>query len=122
MPATYTEITYGEMRELLKAERGWVELKNNIESTKEYVFTRDLETLPGVQIKVYSSIPRHSERARGCGQDAIRVCAIRKVGDKWQGLVKSQRVHRTQNWHDNLMARIQTVFETAKQRVSWDNK
>jgi len=100
MPAIYTAITYGEMREVLKVERGWVELKNHAESTKEYVFTRDLETLPGVQIKVYSSIPRYSERARGCGQDAIRVCAIRLVDGKWQGLVKSQRVHRTQNRRD----------------------
>lgn len=119
MPATYTPITLDEMRSLLQEGRGWKMLNDG---HQEYIFARDIVTLPGVQIKVYSSVPLHGASARACGQDAIRVCAIRKVNNEWKGLVKAQRVHRTQNWRDNLMTRIQTVFETAKQRVSWDNK
>jgi len=121
MPAVYTPITIDDMRDTLKLERGWVEVSQG-DNSNEYVFTRDIVTLPGVQIKVYSSIPLHRMSSRACGQDAIRVCAIRKVDGVWKGLVKTQRVHRTQNWRDNLLTRIQTVFETCKERVSWDKK
>lgn len=115
MPATYTPITLDQMRETLKEANGWTMQSDRA----EYVFIRDVVTIPGVQIKVYSSVRRADAHSRGAGQDAIRVCAIRKVGDQWQGMVKSSRVHRTQGWRENLMARIQTVFDTCKERASW---
>lgn len=119
MPALYTPLTLEELRDTLKKERGWVEVAQG-DNSNEYVFTRDLVTLPGVQIKVYSSI-RIFGVSRSCGEDAIRVCAIRLIEGKWHGVVRSQRVHRTQNWRDNLKTRIQTVFETCKERASWTN-
>lgn len=117
MPATYTRITLDDMRATLKAERGWSE-DNASHSGGEIVFLRNLTTLPGVQIKVYTSIKPSTEGSRDCGKDAIRVCAIRKVNGAWRGLVASARVNRTQNWRDNLMARIEEVFSLCKERVS----
>lgn len=118
MPAVYTPLTLEEMRDTLKKERGWTEVSQG-DNSNEYVFIRDLTTIPGAQIKVYSSVPLRRDSSRSCGEDAIRVCAIRLVEGKWQGMVKSQRVHRTQNWRDNLMTRIQTVFEACKERNTW---
>lgn len=115
MPS-YTPITLDDMRATLKAERGWVE-DNACHSGGEIVFRRDLTSLPGVQIKVYTSIKPSTEGSRDCGKDAIRVCAIRNVKGAWRGLVSSARVNRTQGWRDNLMERIQSVFEICKERV-----
>lgn len=118
MPATYTRITLDDMRATLKAERGWKEDTDFEYGTpREYVFTRDLTTLPGFRIKVYTSISKSNAHSRDKGRDAIRVVAIRKVGNEWRGLAKASRVHRTQNWRDNLMARIEQVFSLCKERV-----
>jgi hypothetical protein len=45
-------------------------------------------------IKVYSSIQYGRSKARGVGQDAIRVVALRFRG-QWIGIWKSKRIHRT---------------------------
>lgn len=120
MPATYTPITLDQMRETLKEVNGWKELTAfEYGVPSEYVFVRDLVSIPGFQIKVYTSISKGTAHGRTKGRDAIRVCALRKEGNEWRGVAKATRVHRTQGWRDNLMARIQTVFEICKERASW---
>jgi hypothetical protein len=119
MPAIYTPVTITEMRDTLTKERGWVEGNANQLGTGEITFCRDLTSIPGAQIKVFSSIAAHKDYARGNGQDAIRVVCIRKVGAKWHGMVKTHRVHRTQNWRGNLMNRIDEVFKIAIERAHY---
>lgn len=54
-------------------------------------------------VRVYSSISDGAHSARGCGQDAIRVVALRRVVNignwrrpyDWRGVAKTKRVHRT---------------------------
>jgi len=46
-------------------------------------------------IKVYSSIRRGADEARGCGKDAIRVVALLTTPNKVYPIFKSARVYRT---------------------------
>ena len=47
-------------------------------------------------VKVYSSVRRGAGDARGVGEDAIRVVALRYKGERgWVGIWKSKRIFRT---------------------------
>lgn len=54
-------------------------------------------------VRIYSSISDGACSVRGCGEDAIRVVALRRIvrfGDwrrpwEWQGVAKTKRIHRT---------------------------
>ncbi len=111
MPATFTPVTDAEMRATLTTAHGWTE------DTKtpgyEIVLVRQLVSLPGAVIKVYTSLSRDGGVCRSVGSDAIRVCAVDLRG-AGKGLVKSARVHRTQGWRENLLKRVHEVFEAAR--------
>lgn len=61
----------------------------------ELVFYREHDREPGLRVKVYSSLTPMASRARGCGQDAIRVVAVYEKGDANFAIYKSPRVYRT---------------------------
>lgn len=117
MAATYQTISKTQMKEALSAmapaltahSKGW---KLSTKPCKELVYDLPLTAFPGVVVRVYTSIDRASGMSRPSGGDAIRVCAVDlshrndkgvKVG---RGVIKTKRVHRTQNWTKNLTKRI----------------
>lgn len=52
---------------------------------------------PHYMVKIYTTIPAGRANARGCGEDAIRVVAVRydRFNGKWVGLYKATKVLRT---------------------------
>ena len=115
---TFTEITLAEMQEHLRESKGWVITDTNC---NEYVFDYSVNSNPNVIIRVYSSIHKNSDTARGVGQDAIRTMALLKISDgppiQVRGLVASLRTNRTTNWRINLKARIVEVIALALRRA-----
>lgn len=120
MPAIYTPITLQEMRATLTEANLWKESTTRPGGAGEYVYERELVTVPGVVIKVFSSISDAAGGSRDAGLDAIRICAIQKMPNGGtRGLVKSVSVKRTQNWRTTLLERIKEIYQTAKERASW---
>jgi hypothetical protein len=106
----YTEITEEQMSDLLKEDKGW--MKAIQAGTKEVVYQWDLKAVPGVVIKVYSSIKNGV--GRGKGKDAIRVCAVNTVTNR--GWIKATHVKRVEGWRTNLQKRVLTVIDESKAR------
>lgn len=114
MASTYVQVTIEQMREKLKATKGWTEKVIG----NEIVFDFPIKSQPGVVIRVFSSIKAFDHQAglgRGKGKDAIRVCAFNQKTER--GILKSKRVYRTTNWRDNLEKKVFSAFEylTGKQ-------
>ena len=107
MAATYTPVSLAEMVELLSPAKGWNEV--TLDRVQEHVLDwrvhRFAET---VVVRVYTSVRISDDAGRGCGKDAIRVCAVNLDTDR--GLVKAKRVHRVENWRINLRKRIESVI------------
>ena len=117
MAPRFVQIQLSEMKELFKAEKGWIFLDPSSNSNiKEYVFDLELKKHPGVFVRVFSSISVHTDSVRKCGEDAIRVCAFDTK--KKRGLVKSLRTNRTKNWRINLKNRVVEVLKLTKERVN----
>ena len=110
MAATYQQIELADVQDVLKAAKGW----KPYNSHKEYVYDWAVPSLNGVVIRVYTSVSKLNGQGRRCGGDAIRVCAVNTLTNR--GLVKSRRVHRTQNWRDNLKSRVFEAIELSKER------
>ena len=63
---------------------------------RELVYERPHAGDPNFIVLVYTSVRGGSQRARGKGRDAIRVCAIRILpSGHIRGVAKLPRVHRT---------------------------
>jgi hypothetical protein len=107
MAATYTPISWSELREVLKADK-WSE----VDGYRERVLDFPIKDT-GCVVRVYTSIAKHNDSSRGKGKDAIRVCAVNLKTQR--GMVKSRRVHRTQNWRDNLKKRILETLNIARE-------
>lgn len=107
----YCNIPIEAMRDFLKIEKGWVERVQN----QEIVFDRPLNKYPFIVVKVYTGIRKGDGQSRGCGQDAIRVCAVNINTNA--GWIKSARVYRVEGWRDNLKERVLEVIQQAKERV-----
>jgi hypothetical protein len=67
----------------------------NPASHGEEIYERAHKVDARYTIKVYSSIQRGANGARGCGADAIRVVALFTPRDKSYPIFKSKRVYRT---------------------------
>lgn len=84
----------------------------------EVVYTRQSKTNPLLRIAVYSSVTEGSMKARGCGEDAIRVVLLGTVsGDKTWCLRKTTRIHRTGSVAkvlERILDRIMEAAEAAK--------
>lgn len=115
MTATYCPITLDEMKRVLRAEQGWTEI-TPFAHCKEHVFQWALTESPDTLILVYSSIEKATGVSRKVGGDAIRVCAVKKVGETTKGWIKSTRVHRVDGWAVNLRDRCVEVIHEARAR------
>jgi len=100
----YCIITELEMDALLKHDKGWVKsVKGN-----EYVYGYKTKKNPNITVYVYSSISPNGI-SRGCGSDAIRVCAVNTVTNK--GIIKSKRINRVPGWDVRLQAKVMDVIK-----------
>ena len=110
MAARYTNVYLSQFDAMLKERNGW---GREVQSgSREFVYSQEIRGIRGAVLMVYSSIHEATERGRGRGHDAIRVCVVKNG----EGFIKSKRVHRTQNWRDNLWKRIKTTTEEAYKR------
>lgn len=107
MSATYCTVTESEMDTVLKAEKGWKKTYQN--GTEELVYTFNPPSRPHLQFKVYSSIKKNTAVSRGCGQDAIRICAVNVVTNK--GVRKTGRINRVPNWEIRLQERVTEMIK-----------
>lgn len=107
----YKNISLQEMRDFLKIEKGW----NESVQGKEVVFSYNLKSFPFIVIKVYSGIKMETGISRGCGQDAIRVCAVNTKTN--QGWISTARVYRVEGWMENLHKRVLDCIDAAKIRL-----
>ncbi len=98
-----------DFRELLKAEKGWVE---SVGFGNEYVFTYTLKQSPHIVIKVWSSVHNltgmklgeYKAIAANRGGDSIKVCVVDIKADK--GLRKTPHINRTAGWNDRVKERV----------------
>lgn len=109
----YTPISLPEMRDVLRAQNGWVEIPPSTllaqsPQVREYVFEFPF-TKVGSVVKVYTSIALTTGMTRSVGADAIRVCVPNWVSSE-------QRVHRVAGWHENLKTRVREVMKEAVAR------
>jgi predicted protein tyrosine phosphatase len=108
----YTNISLDQMRDFLKPDKGW---KLNNTQHKEVVFDFNIPSKPFLLVRVYSGIKSDTQISRGCGKDAIRVCAVNLARNK--GWIKAKRVHRVEGWKENLKNRVLLVIDEAKKRL-----
>ncbi len=101
----YTEITEKEFEYVLshlgKSGYDWKKLEEP--NAKENVY---MVSINDIHLKVFSSIVGGTSRE--IGTDAIRVVGWDMVSDRPMSASEG-RVNRTDNWAENLKARIQTV-------------
>lgn len=121
MAAHYTNVTLAQMQAALKASKGWKAVKPEVH---EHVFGWKVPHWPGVFVLVYTGIDKEGGKSRAKGKDAIRVCAVDVVNDR--GVIKTKRVHRTQNWEANMQKRVLAcvkhageVMERRKDKGEW---
>ena len=120
MAARYVPTTLSDFQALLTPEKGWV---LNSQGHEHVFLFRLKHTRPLLLIKVYSGVSTNSQQGRGCGKDAIRVCAVKtNTPDTEEGIgyVKAERVYRTKNWRDNLKERVLCTIDEAKNREAWE--
>lgn len=99
MGAKFQYITAGDMDYFMDA-LGFEEVE--IEGVKEAVYEQPYADR--AKIRVYSTISGYSNRE--VGSDAIRVVCTYD-GDVFH---TETRVHRTQNWRKNMLARIDNIW------------
>lgn len=103
---SYCIITELEMDALFKPDKGW---------SKDYTSQQELIYIKNVghkQIKVYSSLSKHSGLSAKCGADAIRVCCVNTLTNK--GIIKTRRINRVPNWEVRLKERVLEVWNQIK--------
>jgi hypothetical protein len=115
MSKTYVTVTELEFDSVFPANKNW--RKEESGGTKEIVYLKNLRNNPDICVKVYSSIKKDNGIGRGCGKDAIRVCAVNTRLNR--GLIKSSRVYRVAGWQDRVRARVLEVWNTAKTRANF---
>jgi hypothetical protein len=116
MAATAVQITLSEMQQFLRAERGWNPAHITFRCEEHVLDFVPLDQHPKVVVRVYTSILKHTGVSRQVGGDAIRVCAVDLQSGR--GLIASQRVHRVENWRENLRARIEQVISDLQARLA----
>lgn len=116
MPATYTKISDAEMHEHL-VHLGFEKI--DLPGTYEKVYAKRVDVYGlMLSLRVYTTIEQGSG-SRKVGKDAIRCELVwRAVKDTPQGdepyvfvVGRSVRVHRTQNWKNNLGKRVEKWLE-----------
>jgi predicted ATP-grasp superfamily ATP-dependent carboligase len=110
MSKSFTLVHENEFDTLLKSEKGWK--KETSPFTKELVYVCHIPWNDDIVVKVYSSVKQNDSLGRGCGQDAIRVCAVNLKTHK--GLRKSRRVNRVPGWQHRLKERVVEIWKDLK--------
>ena len=111
---SYVEISLEEMDEVLSEEKGW-ERGNGNGRAREFIYEWSYDAHP-VKIVVFSSIHVVTHVSRGCGRDAIRVCAVNYETKK--GILKSTRIKRTPGWDVRLRDAVVDVLNRAVLRLA----
>jgi len=115
--ATYVPVSLDEMDKVIR--RGFRALRPRVEKSswgEILYFLTPEDDEPENVIRIQTSIFDGSQ-ARGEGEDSIRITIV-NTKTKKPIAGKMQRVHRTQNWKDNLRSRIEDAveeFETLKE-------
>ena len=104
---SYCTILESEFDAIFKAEKNWVKELSGM--AKEVVYTKSLKSKPWIQIRIYSTIHKNDGVSRGCGKDAIRVCAINTNTNR--GVLKGKRINRVPGWNSRLENRVKEVWE-----------
>lgn len=107
-----TQITIDEMRQFLKAEKGWYEPEPH--PGFEHVFEVKVPFYPNAVIKVLTSINKHNGLSRKVGGDAIRVFAVDLKAKK--GLHKTIKVLRVKGWKNNLQKAVVSIWRDLRER------
>lgn len=110
MAARYVEIQESEFDAIFQSEKNWKKTFSG--NAREIVYEKALLSKPHILIKVYSSIHQSNGISRGCGQDAIRVCAINT--NTGRGVRKSNRINRVPGWQERLTKRVVDIWEELK--------
>lgn len=120
MAATFTPITINEMDEFLK--RAFRALKPKPWEVVRGEATRMLSLSDTVGIIVYTSVSASGTEGAGLGMDAIRIGLYNKKKNRPLKRGKMPIVKRTQNWRDNVRARIEdSMEEYDHQEGYWEN-
>lgn len=90
MATRYVEVSSQAIENLLSS-KGFVRTVQNREVV--YVFTHKAD--PCVKVKVYTSLRDGASVARGCGEDAIRICTVFEGNGKSFGIGKFPKILRT---------------------------
>jgi len=91
MGTRYVEVPAAAIRERLAA----AEFRRVTTDGSEETYVREHHRDPRYVVKIYSSIPCHQSKVRGCGADAIRVVALLVTPNRTYPIFKSARVYRT---------------------------
>lgn len=92
------------------------------ETRTEVVYVFNHKVNKNIQIKVYTSIKIGNQAARGCGKDAIRVCAVFNNGKKSFGIAKLPRVYRTGSVDKVLDRMLERMREAYSVSTDWAKK
>jgi Family of unknown function (DUF6011) len=116
MAATAVQITLSEFTAFLRPERGWSPVQVHFRCDEHVFDWVPFEEHPKMVVRVYSSISKHTNVSRQVGGDAIRVCAVDLASNR--GMIAAQRVHRVENWRENLKARVLQVRDDLGARLA----
>jgi hypothetical protein len=102
----YYPITSDEMDTFLR-HRGFTPI--TLPHVREKVYSHVIDK--NVCVRVYTGIV--GENSRACGDDAIRVVAVKRL---YNGQIvpiasKMSKVYRLENWRENLTIRINNVID-----------
>ena len=106
--AQYEEISKRDF-DLFMGALGFKEVE--VEGTKEAVYQSPSINDEGCMIRIYSSVA-YGE-GRDVGKDAIRAVLVDSEGRIYFNGVK--RVHRVKRWRNNLLDRIDSMYEAKKE-------
>lgn len=106
----------GSLLHTLK-QAGFTDETSQHHPCQEMVFSR---TLPNsdVRVLVYTSIDLRSREMRVVGEDAVRVCGVRKFADgSTRGIIKRKRVNRMGDVDaipSRMLDRMRSAYEEAR--------
>lgn len=114
MGIRYVNISIEEMRAFLLAKGG--NLTEGVQND-EIVFDFPHPRFNSIIVRIFTGIAKSTLQSRGCGEDALRVCAVDYSNPSApRGYIKSHTAYRTKNWKLNLRDRTKTVIEEVIKR------
>ena len=113
--ATYVNVTVEDIEAFLRrAFRAYKPLKRGVFKNEVFI------AMPidnWARIEVMTAVSAQAVSGRGVGEDAIRITLLGPKGPLHRAKFFT-RVHRTQNWRDNLRERIETALEYYEDKIT----